>query len=480
MMKHFNCRNRHIIIFGRPYILLCFIMGLNACSKLVDVPVPVTSISTGNVYSNDASTISVSTGILADLARENIKTEGNLAATSFFLGMLSDELTLGITSNTVYSAYYSNALGQQIGVGYTTGCYKYIYRCNTIIDGINNYGKDLTPAVKSQVIGEALFLRSLMYYYLINIYGDVPYTTSIDYAVNKIIAKTDKQTILKNLVSDLMLASQDLNDNFLDVSLLKTTTERVRPTKSVANALLARVYLLQNDWVNAEQTATATINNAMFSLVPLKSVFLKNSNEAVWQLQTVSNSYNTDEGFTFNILTVPDNNHPVSLSSYVVNLFSNTDQRLSTWIRPVTNGGKIYYCPFKYQSYKIAAPTTEYRTVFRLGEQFLIRAEARAQQNKLDSGLNDLNRIRQRAGLLPVVIQSKDSLIAEILTERRRELFTEFGARWIDLKRTNTIDAVMSTVTTAKGGTWRKEAAVLPFPNNDIIRDPNLVQNPGY
>src|SRR5262249_35037605 len=116
-------------------------------------------------------------------------------------------------------------------------------------------------------------------------------------------------------------------------------------------------------------------------------------------------------------------------------------------------------------------------------EQYLIRAEARVYQNNLSGAIDDLNVVRQRAGL-PLLANSLDQhkVLSAILHERQVELFSEWGHRWFDLKRTGSIDSVMSAMTPikSKGGVWKSYQQLYPLPWNDVLGDPNLVQNPGY
>jgi hypothetical protein len=130
---------------------------------------------------------------------------------------------------------------------------------------------------------------------------------------------------------------------------------------------------------------------------------------------------------------------------------------------------------------------TEYFMVLRLGEQYLIRAEARAKQGNIGGAQSDLNVIRNRAGLPNTTASDEASLITAILKERRVELFCEWGHRWFDLKRLGKIDEVMNIVTPIKSnGTvqWQSYKALYPLPLGDLfinnIQNPYLTQNPGY
>jgi hypothetical protein len=118
--------------------------------------------------------------------------------------------------------------------------------------------------------------------------------------------------------------------------------------------------------------------------------------------------------------------------------------------------------------------------ILRLAEQYLIRAEARAQQNNIDGAKTDLNAVRNRAGLLNTTANDKTEMMAAVLHERQVELFTELGHRWFDLKRTKAVDLVMNSVTPIKGGTWQTTDQLYPIPVADIIRNSTLKQNPGY
>ncbi len=76
---------------------------------------------------------------------------------------------------------------------------------------------------------------------------------------------------------------------------------------------------------------------------------------------------------------------------------------------------------------------------------------------------------------------SKINLLSAIQHERQVELFTEWGHRWLDLKRTNTIDAIMTDATLEKGGSWQPtDQLYYPIPLSELQRNPKLIQNQGY
>ena len=115
--------------------------------------------------------------------------------------------------------------------------------------------------------------------------------------------------------------------------------------------------------------------------------------------------------------------------------------------------------------------------VIRFAELFLIRAEAYAQQGKLDEAKGDLDEIRQRAGLtvLPSGL-TKDQLRAATAQERRVELFGEWGHRWFDLIRTGKAIEVLKPIKP----TITDNDLLYPIPRPAMRTNPNLTQNNGY
>ena len=358
-----------------------------------------------------------------------------------------------------------------------------IFTINSAIEGLNK-SSSLTPAIKQQLLGEALFMRAFCYFYLVNLYGDVPLVWSTDWTLNSSLNRISKQEIYSQIVEDLKMSKNLLNSNFLGSDVRSVSSERVRPTKWVAIALLARVYLYIGDFVNAEIEASGLLdNNTLFSLCPLGDVFKSNSKEAIWQLKPVTTSpSNTWEGFLFVLPAAGPNTstYPVYLSNYVLNSFETGDDRKVNWVKSVSVGPNIYSYPNKYKIGRGNAALSEYSTIFRLAELYLIRSEARIQQNKIGGAQDDLNIIRKRANLPSTSANGKNSIIAAIYQERKVELFTEWGHRWFDLKRSGNVNSVMTLVTNEKGGIWNLNWQWYPIPQYELEKDPNIIQNDGY
>jgi len=459
-------------------------MTLTGCKKFVDVNAPVTSTNSGNAFTSDATAAAVLTGVYTKISSSGF-THGGLPSLSLFPSLSSDELELmSGSANMDLIAYYRNALSSSntMSTDFWSNIYPVIYMVNAAMDGLSG-ANSLTPAVRSQLMGEAKFIRAFCYFYLVNLYGDVPLVKGIDYTVNAGLPRTAKADVWNQVISDLKEAKSLLADNYVSSNAVNVTTERTRPNRWAAAALLARTYLYNGDWENAEKEADSVINHTVeFELIDdLDAVFLANSREAIWQLQPVNTGQNTQDAITFVLTSGPNNNlNPVFLSPFLFNAFKENDLRFSHWIGVDSSTGKKYYFPYKYKQAVFGQPVTEYLMVLRIAEQYLVRAEARVQQGEISGAASDLNAIRLRAGLSQTSATTRETLLTAIQNERQVELFTEWGHRWLDLKRTGMVNDVMTVVTPLKNGTWKPAWQWYPIQIEELQNDPALKQNEGY
>jgi hypothetical protein len=468
-----------------------------SCKKFVEVEAPNTSLTAQNTYSNDATAASVLTGIYAYMGNGGVYT--GATGISLSSGLSADELTLSANAfSGSYRQLYQNDLSATVKISpsYWQDYHKILLTVNSAIEGLSA-SSSLTQAVKTQLLGEAYFLRAFFHFYLVNFYGDVPLMTSTDWRVNAITSRVPKGEVYQQIISDLNKADELLNDKYVMENALTVysagSEEKVRPNKWAAAALLARVYLYfgnltgdANSFANAEEQASSVINNnALFGLNTLGQAFIKNNPEAIWQIQYVNTSFKT-EGYHFILTGVPNFVRPTYISDFLLSAFEPGDKRKTEWVKEYTGATTTYYYPFKYQQ-QTDPNNSEYLMVLRLAEQYLIRAEARAKQNKMAEALADLDKIRERAELPLLAVTnpgiSQSALLDAILHERQVELFTEWGHRWFDLKRTGKIDGVMSAVLPTKrpGFTWNTNWQLYPLVQDEINLNPNLnPNNPGY
>jgi hypothetical protein len=466
---------------------LVLITQMTNCKKLVTVSSPDTSITQDNVYTSDATAISVLTGVYTNMSQNGLSS--GLCAMSFYPELSADELALIDYTNPIYTAYYTNSLNNRnTGISdFWNNIYPIIFTLNSAITGLAD-AKGMTPAVEQQLMGEAKFMRAFCYFYIVNLYGDVPLVTGTNYTINALLPRAPATEVWAQIITDLQDAQKLLSPNYLDATLLNTTNQKVRPTQWAATALLARAYLYTGNWIGADSAASAVINNStLFALNSLDSVFLANSNEAIWQLQPVILGQNTPDAWLFIIPSTGPTigNYPVFLNTSLLNAFEPGDQRRVVWVDSVQANGTTYYYPFKYQNAMLNAAVTEYEMVLRLAEQYLIRAEAEANGagSGLSSAIQDLNTIRARAGLDSTAATNQQQVLAAIFHERQVELFTEWGHRWLDLKRMDSVNSVMSSVTPMKSNgttSWQNYQQLYPITLYELQHDPNLQQNSGY
>jgi hypothetical protein len=458
-------------------MLSCIILlaVLTSCKKYLQSDPPVSSLEKSAVFANDGQAIAALTSIYTNILGSGNYASGGTYSITMFAGVSSDDL---IDYDNTALPFYQNQLTpniSSISSLYSTP-YKTIYISNAVLEGLIA-SNGVTQPVKQQLQGEALFMRAFAYFYLTNMFGEVPLQLTTDYRITSIASKSSVAEIYSQIVSDLKTAENLLLESY-------ATTGRVRPNKSTVQALLARTYLYQKEWAEAEKYASIIIAKSnMYNLVAFDDIFKANSNEAIWQLMPPVNTIVSDAALYIPTAT---NVAPgiVSLNPDVyLNAFEANDKRQTSWVRNYTIGTTTYYYPYKYKNR--TATVTEYSTVFRLAEQYLIRAEARINQGKIDIGISDLNIVRQRplsTGInantlaqLPLNLSQSEALVA-VAKERRSELFSEWGHRWFDLKRIERANAVLSLIKPQ----WQPTDVLYPIPSNEMSRNQNITQNPGY
>lgn len=446
-------------------IFMIFMMG---CESFVEVEKPNSQL-TGNVVFQDRTTANAAVSQVYIRLRDSGWLTGSTAGSGSLLGMYADELTYFGAANENIALVFSNNLVSITPIAQQKWreSYHQIYGANAIIEGCQN-NSNLSNADKNQFIGEALFIRALIHFFLANCYGDIPYVTTTDYQINRLVSRISINQVYQLILSDLDQAISLLPDQY-------PTPERVRANKSTALALKARVHLYNGDWSLASEAATSIINNPLYVWeTDISKIFLKDCSATIWQFSPNQPGNNTPEasGFVF------QNGPPpfIGLSSELYNAFDPNDLRRNNWIRTVTNGTSTWYHAFKYKQNTPTTSAVEYSILFRLGEIHLIRAEARARQGELMGAQEDINKIRSLAGLPDTSAQTVDELITTIMNERRFELFTEHGHRFFDLKRNGNIDAVLPLV---KPG-WNSTDKLWPIPESELLANPNMTQNPGY
>ncbi|MUP46547.1 RagB/SusD family nutrient uptake outer membrane protein [Gramella sp. BOM4] len=464
--------NKNILIRIRRHTFLKVVTGIYlfitfGC-ETIEVEEPNFQLTSTTVFEEDETAEAAVLGIYSNMMSSEGFVSGSFQSLTTVTGLAADDL-VDYSFNPPQRQFFENALvptNTILEFNLWNEAYRYIYHANAILEGIEQ-SSSLTPEVAKRLDGETRFIRAFCYFHLVNLFGEIPLTTDTDYEVNSSIEASPIEDAYQLIREDLNAAIESLPEDYSFAG-----GERIRPNKWAAYAFLARIELYRQNYNSAELHASQVIDQSLYSLPEdLNAVFLANSMEAILQFRPILRNFNTKEGRMF-ILNF--NPFHVSLRPGLVESFEAEDLRRSQWVGSLTTD-QTYYYPFKYKV-RFSPTLTEYSMVFRLAEQYLIRAEARAMQGDITGGLQDLNTIRSRAGLSPLEISDAGELLDAILLERRHELFTERAHRWYDLKRTERATEVLEPLKEQ----WHETDMLFPIPQNEIRKNSNLEQNAGY
>ena len=457
--------------FIKAILIVAVCQYFASCQDYVEVEIPDHKIVREAVFRNDETALSAMKGVYNELFRSSF-TNGSINSITALAGLSAHEVeNLNATNFTVQEFEENQIRANNAGnLSLWSSAYNMIYMVNSLLEGITD-SEQLSEDVHRQLEGEAKFVRAFTYFYLVNLYGDIPLLLTTDYRVNALAPRNATREIYSQINTDLQQAVDLLDTDY-------PNGERTYVNQYVIMALWARVNLYQENWEQAENLASKVIHQSdtYEILENLDQVFMMNSREAIWQISPIGrgNQFtNTNDGALY-ISPIPS----LRLSDQLAGSFNDGDKRLEHWIG--FNGEGNTYYPYKYKDGSSNNSITEYSMVFRLAELYLVRAEARTMQGKLPGAIADIDRIRSRAnlGLIAEIRPgiTKEELRQAILDERRKELFTEWGHRWFDLKRTEKASEVLGS----GNPLWDATDTLFPIPDEERLKNPNLNQNPGY
>lgn len=331
---------------------------------------------------------------------------------------------------------------------------------NHIIAKVPSLANNITEQQKNQFVGEAYFLRALAYFDLARAWGNVPIVLQPTNTISDAngIKQSPQEAVYDQVLADLNAAENLLGDPI----------HRNRATKNTVFALKARLYLYRKQWEAAADYASRIISQANhYSLIDWQTfINTKNSNESIFEL--AFSTLNTSAHFNAWSSVNYRNQFAPNRTLYDLTQSPSTGGDRKLLIRDNSSTAiPNYFVQNLYWRTTNDNPTY----ILRLAEQYLIRAEARAQLNDLNGSLQDLNAIRSRAQITLFADNSQTALLQAIEDERRVEFALE-PHRWFDLVRTEKASKLSGADDHNK---W-----VFPIPYNDIAADPDLVQNPGY
>ena len=454
-------------IHAMAVLLLAFAMLSSSCNKLIEIPShPDDKLSRDRVFSDSLDVMSALVGLYTNMHTSGYGGYIFSSDLTIYTGMSSDELMFAYPGP---SDFFSNDLTPGNGEVNTlwSSAYVGLYQVNAFLEGVTNNRK-ISEDLQRQVRGEALVTRAFYYFQLVNLYGAVPMITGTDFQSNAKKPRASVDSIYALMISDLTTASSLLKEAY-------PSAGHLRPNLQAARALLARIYLYRGQWQQAADLSSQVIGSNMYQLIDPTGVFWDDSKEAIWQVPyTTDGSQTADANYL--TPTYVGGTPSYVLTDWMVNAFEPGDLRQTGWTASTLVNGVTYNYSAKYKNSYSGTPIEDYM-LLRLGEQYLIRAEALAHLDLLDSARGDINTIRARAGLGITTAVTKDEVLLAIEHERQVELFCELGHRWYDLNRTGRAGDVLSAEKTTG---WQPTDALYPVPLEQMQSNPFLTQNPGY
>jgi tetratricopeptide (TPR) repeat protein len=351
--------------------------------------------------------------------------------------------------------------------GFWLDCYAGIANANSAIAGIPG-ASIADPSVKNRLLGESKFMRALFYFYLVQLYGDIPLRTeATPYSAG--VKRSPTKDVYSLIVSDLQFAISNC--------WIKSKNPDVgRASVEAAKGLLGKVYLTMGDYADAKTTFEDLINNNGLTLLADYSQLFdgqhENNAESLFEIQYSLDPNNT-QGLqnlfgsyagpgipyeTFNTHTPGYGGTVVITTAYYADtLFDMTNDKryhASLWPHRYDGSGNTmdwWVDPGlpTFRKYDISSTDIDiYNSgknlyYLRAADVYLMYAEVLNEQGQTSQALTPLNKVRNRAGLTNLEIAwgrtpTQVELRTELLEERSRELGGE-GWRWFDLKRTGTL-----------------------------------------
>jgi hypothetical protein len=430
------------------------------------------------------------------------------------LDIMSDDAYKGSNTNDqlstvgAYDNFTFNTTGDGLDRWWAT-LYQGIKWANVVIEKVAAVDMDTT--LRNRYVGEARFLRGLFYFDLVRAWGGVPEVTTSIPPLH--LGRATSQEIYSLIISDLLYADTHLRKKSELIS-----SDQGRATSGAAEALLAKVYLFQKDFVNAEKYALKVIQSDEYSLEPqftdANGVKGNNGVESIFEVgalgvedfngggaqyantQGVRGSPNRGWGFNRPSIDLRKSFEPgdTRLKGTIIDL---GDTLNGVYIKGdpdpandpvITLNGNGDTINIQCYNRKVWTPGNDtptqwghHRRLIRYADVLLMAAEALNENGKPADALIWLNQVRKRArggniSILPdVSITDKNLLRDKILLERRHELALE-GERFWDLVRTGKAASALGPLGFVPG-----KNEVLPIHQSEIdISQGSLTQNPNY
>lgn len=442
-------------------IFISAICLLLSCNKKLDVN-PTQDVAEEFVFNNDANIKAALNGAY-DAASNGYVLGGDFMLYSELLGADGEISWVG-TYNEPREIYNKSILTNNGYVASTwAGSYKVINICNNIIANIAR----VDAADRDRIKGEALFLRGLMYFNMVELYAK-PYSAG-NITTNPGLQLVTTPTINGEITSANKVARSSVKDTY-DLILADFTAAKpllsdeigVYASKYAASAILSRVYLQMENFTAARDEANEVINDSGAELTGSYALAFNNtspSREDIFILPVTPQDGDNDMWLFWSTSDYGARDGDVEVNQSHLDLYSPSDARLALFWDV---DGTYYSGKWRYQ-YRFLPQV-------RLAEMYLTRAECnfRLSTNVGATPDDDITTIRSRAGLGSIGSLTLD----DILAERHLELAHE-GQRIHDMKRLRQ---------PVEGFSYDANKLVFPIPQREInaVGSNILAQNEGY
>lgn len=441
-------------------IIACILLTGTACQKHLDIN-PTQSIDEQNALQTSSGVLTALNGAYSNLGNTALY-GGDIFLYSDLLGDAGEIRWNGTFQGL--TQIYNKAIPKNNAFVATTWLQGY-----RVINDVNNVLSALSvvdAAVKDRVEGEAKFIRGSVYFDLVRLYakawndGNPATNLGIPIVLTPTRGISAENKVARNKVSEVY--AQVIKD-LMEAEAKLPVTNGFYATKNAAAAMLARVYLQKADYTEAASAANRVISSGKYTLTATfagafpasSSAQVPNTTEDVFAIQ-VTTTQGSNDFYTF---YSPSSRGDIDIKPAHLALYETGDARKAFF---TTSGGSVYTLKHNSRYANIR--------IIRLAEMYLIRAESnfRMSTSVGDTPLNDVNKIRNRAGLPSLTALQLD--LNAILKERKLELAFE-GQTLHDVKR------LQGNVGTLP---WNSPKLVFPIPERETIANPNLVQNEGY
>lgn len=375
-----------------------------------------------------------------------------------------------------------------------TNCLLTIANCNIIITKID--GVSFDEQAKKRITGEAKFLRAFCYFYLVQLYGNVPLVTqsfnSPEEVYDSDLTLKPSSEVYPFIVEDLQSAESLMPEEL--------NSDKTRASLGTVKTVLGKVYLAMHDYEQAATKLKEVIDLNQYQLTgdygSLFNAGNNNKEESLLEVQSLSGQTignNFSAMFTPSITNMAlfpgdlQGSGRITPTLDMMEAYETGDKRKDASVGDsvdLISGGKAYarygkkFVDWKAADLNDGSVTF---TILRYADVLLSYAEALNEQGNTADALTYINQIRKRASLPDISGLNQEACRMALDKERRVEFFDE-GQRWFDLARTGRVQEVMNAHFEKLGLNFSVDdhELIFPIPFNEIQMNPEIKQNPGY